>query len=312
MHIALSADGRITSAGPTLRKLAAGQGLVGAWFFALFEVRRPGGILTMADLAARQGERLHLGLRPLTEIGLRGVAQPLAVGKGLLVNLSFGIGVIEAVRAHGLTDADFAATDLATELHYLVEAKAAVLDELRALNRRLEGARLAAEERALTDTLTGLRNRRALDADLDRLCLGAKPFGVMHIDLDHFKAVNDGLGHAAGDHVLTEVARVLLAETRSRDTVARVGGDEFVILLPDCDGHAALDRIARRIILRLRRPILFEGQPCRISASIGTVLSSDYLMPDRDQLLADADQALYSSKRGGRGRATRGSGAPGA
>ena len=160
--------------------------------------------------------------------GFRGLAVPLD-GGGVLINLSFGMTVVEAVRDHRLTDADFAPTDLAMELLYLVEAKTAVMQELRDMNRRLEGAKTAAEEQALTDTLTGLRNRRAMDMALSRLMLRGTPFGLMHLDLDFFKAVNDTLGHAAGDHVLRQVARVLRVQMRGGDTVARMGGDEFVV-----------------------------------------------------------------------------------
>lgn len=143
---------------------------------------------------------------------------------GAFLNLSFGIGVAEAVRRHALTVEDFAATDLTVEMLYLVEAKTAVMDELRNLNRRLQGAKVAAEEQALTDQLTGLRNRRALDLQMKALIRLGASFGLMHIDLDFFKQVNDTLGHAAGDHVLREVARVLTQETRATDMAARVGG----------------------------------------------------------------------------------------
>lgn len=302
MHVALTAEGRISSVGPTLARLAGDQALVGGWFFTLFEVRRPGGVLAMRDLAARAGETLHLSFRPHTEIGLRGLALPLATGRGMLMNLSFGIGVTEAVKAHALTDADFAPTDLTVELLYLMEAKSAVLDELRALNRRLDGARSRAEEQALTDTLTGLRNRRAVEAELARLVAADQPFGLLHLDLDRFKQVNDTLGHAAGDAVLSAVGRILRTMVRKGDTAARIGGDEFLLLLPACPDLDSLTAVARRLLTRLRRPIDFDGQPCRIGGSIGLVLSTDYDPPDPERMIADADAALYASKRAGRNR----------
>jgi diguanylate cyclase (GGDEF)-like protein len=220
-----------------------------------------------------------------------------------LVNLSFGIGVIEAVVGHQLTDADFAATDLAMELLYLVEAKTAVTEELRQLNLRLQGARDVAQEQALTDTLTGLRNRRALDFAMANLIEHHIPFGLMHIDLDYFKAVNDTLGHAAGDHVLRQVAQDLLLETRSGDTVARVGGDEFVILFNALTDPVVLSRIAGRVVERLSRPSAYQGETYQISASIGITISTDYLPPEAKQMLSDADSALYASKNAGRGQA---------
>jgi diguanylate cyclase (GGDEF)-like protein len=210
---------------------------------------------------------------------------------------------MKAVAACNLTDADFAATDLAMELLYLVEAKIAVTAELRQLNLRLQGARDAAQEQALTDTLTGLRNRRALDFAMHTLIDHNISFGLMHIDLDFFKIVNDTLGHAAGDHVLREVASKLLLETRAGDTVARVGGDEFVIIFSDLSDAAALSRIADRVVARISEPNWFQGEACRISASIGITLSTDYNPPVAERMLQDADTALYASKNAGRGQA---------
>ena len=299
MCMALNARGEITAIGPTLAKLLSDPLPMGAPFEQVLAVRRPSGVATIADLMARAGERLHLSMGGAQ---FRGLALPL-VGGGVLLNLSFGIGVIEAVRQHALTDADFAATDLAVELLFLVEVKTAVMEELRRLNLRLQGAKVAAEEQALTDTLTGLRNRRALDGVLAGLIGQGALFGLMHLDLDFFKQVNDTLGHAAGDHVLREVAAVLHAETRATDTVARVGGDEFVIVLPLPPDGPGLAQIAGRIIDRLTQPIEFEGKTCRISGSIGLTVSSLYDPPDADRMLSDADTALYASKRAGRGQA---------
>ncbi len=315
LHLTLSPDGHVAATGPTLRKLFPKTRLIGRPFFDLFEVRRPGGVQNMADLRLRAGLKLTLVQRGAEGQGFAGIALPFAGGSGLLVNLSFGIGIIDAVRNHGLTDADFAATDLAMELLYLVEATSAVTEELRGLNLRLQGAKRTAEAQALTDTLTGLRNRRALDLTMAAAVARAVPFGLMHIDLDYFKAVNDSLGHAAGDHVLREVARVLREETRRDDTVARIGGDEFVVVYPDQTEPAVLAAIAERIVMRLSEPFTHEGRLCRISASIGISVSTAYEVLSADEILGDADAATYASKHAGRGRAlfhdrVAGSGAP--
>ncbi|RGP37063.1 GGDEF domain-containing protein [Pseudotabrizicola alkalilacus] len=306
MHLHLSACGRITALGPTLAKIAAqakigaGGALTGQDFFQLFDVRRPAGVTAMADLSARQGERLHLGLRG-GDVAFRGLAMADVSG-GIVLNLSFGIGVAEAVRAHALTNADFAATDLTVELLYLAEVKRTVLGELQRLNQRLQGAKIQAEEQALTDTLTGLRNRRALDLRLAQAVAGAAPFALLRLDLDRFKAVNDTLGHAAGDHILRMVAQILLAETRSGDLVARVGGDEFVILLPDLIRMPRLIAVANRIVAAIARPVEFEGHICQIGASVGLTVSTLYAPLTGDAMLQDADTALYAAKRDGRGR----------
>jgi diguanylate cyclase (GGDEF)-like protein len=302
MHLALDAAGRIRATGPTIRRIV--EIAIGAPFFDLFAIRRPDGIGDPAALRARVGERLFLSSRGAGG-NFRGVAVAEAEG-GTLVNLSFGPGIIEAVRRYGLTEADFAATDLAIELLYVVEAKSMIMEELRTLNVRLRGAKIEAEQQARTDPLTGVRNRRAFDMALDEALADpcARPFGLMHVDLDFFKAVNDSLGHAAGDAVLRHVAAVLTQETRTSDTVARVGGDEFMVLLPNVADPARLSEIAERVIIRLSEPIVQSGRRCQVAASVGLWSSVGAGAVLRGaEILAQLDAALYAAKRRGRGRA---------
>ena len=200
-----------------------------------------------------------------------------------------------------LTASDFAQTDLAIELLYLVEAKSAVLEETKQLNQRLQGAKVAAEEQAFTDTLTGLGNRRAMDQVLARMLRSGAPFALMHLDLDYFKSVNDTLGHAAGDEVLRRVGEILTDETRGHDIAARAGGDEFVVVLEGESDPKVLKILSDRIIARLEEPIPFDGTLCKISGSIGATTSRSYRYPAIDQLLHDADVALYAAKDAGKG-----------
>jgi diguanylate cyclase (GGDEF)-like protein len=303
LYLALSADGTITGAGVTLTKMFPQQTLIGQSLFDVFSLRRFGAITTMNGLRARVGQEISLSRRD-GGASLRGMAVPLSGGDGLLLNLSFGIGVIKAVRNFGLTNTDFAPTDHAIELLYLVEANAAVMGELARLNLGLKGAKSAAEARALTDTLTGLGNRRALDEAIDRIQELGRPFALLHLDLDFFKAVNDTHGHAAGDQVLVAVADVLRHAVRDGDVITRVGGDEFVLVLPNPPDDTTLLRIADRIITGLQVPIPFEGKQCLISGSIGIALSKGFKSGDLAQMQAAADAALYASKHAGRRRAT--------
>ncbi len=303
MYILLSAEGVITGHGPTIGKLLAGKGL-GYSLFDIFEVRRPAGIATTADLLGHEGEKLRLCLRNVTRpITFRGIAVALADNAGILLNLSFGINVVEAASQYALTEGDFAPTDLAVEMMYLVESKATAMAALASLAARMEDDKVTAEAQALTDTLTGLGNRRALSLALGGIMRSQAPFAIMHIDLDFFKAVNDTLGHAAGDHVLRTVARILETETRQEDTVARIGGDEFVVVLPGVIDALRLKSTSARLIEQLSQPIEFAGEFCRISASIGISISTQYDLPTPEKMHADADVALYASKHAGRGQA---------
>ncbi|MCL4675509.1 MAG: GGDEF domain-containing protein, partial [Pararhodobacter sp.] len=218
MYLWLDSGARIRGAGPTMRKLMGHPG-PGTRLETVFALRRPGRIDVAHDLTC--APRLRMSLRAAPFTAFKGIAVPLMGDDGVLLNLSFGYAVREAVRDHGLSDTDFAATDLAIELLYLAEAKTAVMGEVSKMAVRLQGAKARAEEQALTDALTGLGNRRAMERALAALLREGTGFALIHLDLDYFKQVNDTLGHAAGDHVLTEVAAALRASVRGADLVAR-------------------------------------------------------------------------------------------
>lgn len=300
MFVLLDQTGHIRRVGPTLQKLRPDQPMQGQRFLELFELNRPRTITSLDGLLAASGAKLHLQFRDQPQTGLKGAIVSLPDDGGAIVNLSFGISVLDAVRDYALNSADFAATDLTIELLYLVEAKSAAMEASRTLNLRLQGAMIAAEEQAFTDTLTGLKNRRALDHVLERMTTSGRAFALMNLDLDFFKAVNDTLGHAAGDHVLQQAARIMVEETRDQDIVARVGGDEFVLIFDQLCDRDKIRRIAERLIKRLEVPIAFGNQTCRISASAGTVVWGAPGNPQAAQLLNEADLALYAAKRAGR------------
>jgi diguanylate cyclase (GGDEF)-like protein len=302
MYLALDAQGTIRALGPSLRRVLGRPSPLGRNLFEVMEFRRPKGLSSMTALRKAAGQHLACRLKGQGDVQLRGLAMPVGDG-AVVMNLSFGIGVVDAVARFGLTPAHFAVTDLTIELLYLVEAKAAVMAELNSLTTRLYGEKLRAEEQALSDALTGLRNRRGLDSLLQNLVGQETPFGLMHLDLDYFKAVNDTYGHAAGDFVLGEVAQILRRSTRAGDTIARVGGDEFVLVMPYITSPKQLRQIGARLIADLSKPMVFQGQECRISGSIGLVASPSYAQVDLERMAADADAALYAAKRAGRGRA---------
>ena len=179
-----------------------------------------------------------------------------------------------------------------------VSATAVVVLALERRNQTLLG-RLAAEAR--TDPLTGLSNRRGLEerAELEiaRSRRDNTPIALASFDLDHFKRINDEWGHEAGDRVLAWIGRVLRAESRDIDTVARLGGEEFVALLPDTDLAGACQFTERvRAALDKHEP---QGLP-PVSVSAGVVSVRD--PQDLPAMLQQADSALYAAKRAGRDR----------
>jgi diguanylate cyclase (GGDEF)-like protein len=171
---------------------------------------------------------------------------------------------------------------------------------LRSLNRVASAA-----EQAMLDPLTGVANRRgferALEVELERSTRRGHPCALVIVDLDDFKLVNDRHGHGVGDDVLVMLAERLRESVRSADTVARLGGEEFVLLLPETSlaGALAVAERARSGLaadgLRLR-----SGEQLTVTASFG---AADFpASPDRASLMRDADQALYTAKRLGKNR----------
>jgi diguanylate cyclase (GGDEF)-like protein/PAS domain S-box-containing protein len=155
------------------------------------------------------------------------------------------------------------------------------------------------------DPLTGLPNRRMF---YDRLDQGVKkthraglPLALVFIDLDHFKEVNDTLGHGAGDMLLKEVARRLLGCVRETDSVARLGGDEFGIILSELESPSIHQRINQDILKSMVAPFALADEVVHISASIGITLYPDDAT-DIESLLKNADQAMYAAKQHGRNR----------
>lgn len=171
-----------------------------------------------------------------------------------------------------------------------------------AVSNRLDRRRAAATRLAHTDTLTGLGNRRAFDMGLETRCAMAAESGqgivLVMLDLDDFKAINDALGHSAGDAVLQIVGRVLRETAARDDLVVRLGGDEFAVVR-EANG---LDDYLATLDARLDDPIHIGGQRLKVGASIGMARSQDFqCVPAR--LIQAADIALYRAKRHGPGNA---------
>jgi diguanylate cyclase (GGDEF)-like protein len=163
---------------------------------------------------------------------------------------------------------------------------------------------IAKEHQAVHDTLTGLPNRSSFSHQVEQVVnAGRRASGtaaVMLIDLDHFKEINDTLGHHAGDRLLQEVSERLRASLAERDMVARLGGDEFGVLLPDLSSQDEAGRAAGHMLARLREPFSIDGLTLEVDASIGIACAPDHGSAV-EQLIQRADIAMYAAKEGGRG-----------
>jgi len=188
---------------------------------------------------------------------------------------------------------------------YLVKGDYEPEAVLRAMRYAVERKRieLRLSNLAHYDALTGLANRTLLTERqtraLARARRSAQHVALVAVDLDHFKTVNDTHGHDVGDALLVEVGRRLSASTRSEDTVARVGGDEFLILLEDLEGADGARRVAQRIHNAFATPIVIDGKELNTTPSVGIALFPDDAV-DLAELQRHADTALYEAKRSGR------------
>jgi two-component system cell cycle response regulator len=175
------------------------------------------------------------------------------------------------------------------------------------LQEQLVKARESLRFEAMHDSLTGLLNRGAvleqLTKELVRASRRGTPVSVLMGDLDHFKAINDTHGHAAGDAVLRETARRLKAGVRAYDSVGRLGGEEFIAVLPECDAKTGLS-VAQRLCRALSdTPTQFAGAPISQSISIGVASTDQFGSSNAAELIRAADAALYRAKHAGRSRA---------
>ena len=170
------------------------------------------------------------------------------------------------------------------------------------------------KELALTDGLTKLPNRTAfmqrLDHAIKRNKRANKNVALMFVDLDKFKPINDTHGHDAGDHVLVTISERLRKLIRETDMAARIGGDEFVVILEQVNEQGDIEPIAKKILDGIREPITFNGSDCSVGGSIGIAVSPDHAA-NVDDLIKAADDAMYEVKQAGRNSFRIFSGVPG-
>lgn len=239
------------------------------------------------DRPEQPGPHVPWGRVALLAAGL--VAAPLAAVLGVVLHHQLHPALVVA------------ATVVAAAL--VVVRFARLVNDLNRTTQELTSARNEILEQAVRDPLTGMFNRGVLADRLAGLGEGRVGSALLSIDLDRFKAVNDAHGHAAGDAVLEAVAERIWGCTRESDAVIRMGGDEFLVVVHDVDPDTA-DELAHRIVRSVERPIPFGDVELQVSASVGVALVPPGAAAGTEELLHDADVAMYGAKRGG-GRGVR-------
>ena len=174
------------------------------------------------------------------------------------------------------------------------------------LQSQLLSAREALREQATKDPLTRLWNRSSileiLQRELGRALRENTPVGIVLLDLDHFKSINDTYGHFAGDAVLREAARRMQNNIRQYDSMGRYGGEEFLVLFPACDEQSTLERAERLRNYLASEPLLLTETTVTLTASFGATTAQPGVENDAERLIRAADEALYRAKRLGRNR----------
>jgi len=222
------------------------------------------------------------------------------------------VGKIRNIRAIGTFHTDGSGSSFIVGLNWDVSADVAMNNELRRAKSQMEmrnnellEAKSSIEHLALHDSLTGIANRRYLDDYLGVIARREvdenSQTALLVIDVDRFKQINDTFGHAAGDAMLVHMSKILKDSVRPGDFIARIGGDEFVIVCTIDDGTNYLAELAGSIIEKTSAPFIHDGSECRFGVSIG-ISHSGAVDTDIQQLLINADLALYHAKNLGRNR----------
>jgi two-component system, cell cycle response regulator len=185
-------------------------------------------------------------------------------------------------------------------------AQVSTMVRIKQLQDELKDRMLELDRLASTDPLTGLYNRRfffqRMEEELARVNRNQSPICLMFLDIDHFKLINDTHGHQAGDTILQQCSQIMTHLLRRSDVLGRIGGEEFLILLPDTDGKGGV-RIAERLRQRIENASFMYGDvQIPVTVSLGVYYSTDPLVLGVDELVQRADAALYEAKESGRNR----------
>ena len=219
--------------------------------------------------------------------------------------LALAAGILQMVRGTGFDNVEMTLVLVSAAL--LMARGVLFVLENRVLMTRIESTVSDLEWLTLHDPLTGLPNRVLFDDRLAQVCASQQrnphTIAVAYMDLDNFKVVNDTMGHEAGDELLRQVCRRLSVNVRQQDTLARLSGDEFAIIMHTVEGPSQVEEILERVLGPLDDPFVVDGRGLKVSASIGYSMS--YGVTDAKALLKQADDSMYLAKAEGKHRVHR-------
>jgi diguanylate cyclase (GGDEF)-like protein len=277
------------------------------WAARLAQMRYSAGVITVAAAIAVLDRGFLLGIAGLLAVLMGGPYMALDRRHLVAMNVVplLVVGVIMYVA--GLDRFTIVNSSIFIALALAVSLMLARVFE--AANRRAFALEQQLTREARTDALTGLLNRRALDEiaarELERSARKGAPLAVLLCDVDHFKAINDAHGHAAGDRAIKAIAERLHAELRASDAFGRWGGEEFLAILPDTDANAA-QVLAERMRTAVEESPIMVGPALHVTLSIGVAGHMPVAQPAPagawEALVKAADEALYDAKAGGRNR----------
>jgi len=302
--IVVDQGGRVLGLGPSLKKLPGMASAVGTRVFDALRFTKPRSIdpdRLFQDVLCKRITCEVPDPDAAKPVAFFGMAFNVEMGAAphVLLALTPGVNARTLVEDRGLRISDFGPADGSADLLPLLAMQEEMVADGKKKTARLEAARDEAERLANLDVLTGLPNRRALMRRLEQ-SLSEGPLSVMHVDLDHFKDINDTYGHAAGDAALRHAAEALQSVVGVDQLCARLGGDEFVAVVQGGDADL-LDAMAKKVIASLSRPFKFKGENIVAGASVGLAQTRPWDGQTPDSVLHRADLALYEVKRGGRG-----------
>lgn len=298
-------SGIVTNAGRAILKLFGDEKIIGRSVFEILSVKKPRRFDPTNGFRDVLGQRLRLelhGLGALATSDIFGMAFPAANHDtaGIVIAATPGVNVGSFVETHGLRVSDFGPADGSADLLPLLAMQSDMLEDSKKQSKRLREARDAAERLANHDALTGLPNRRAFMKKLS-VALAIQSVAVVHIDLDRFKEINDSYGHAAGDAALKHAAEAMTDILGGLAYCARLGGDEFVAMIEAPEADIVLHQLSEALIARLSDPFMHESELLSVGVSIGMARAGPASGLTADDILHQADLALYSVKRSGRG-----------